>query len=89
MPIDASNNCGCRRNRHPLSPYPTKHLCYCVIDAKEKQDVRTANIPRALLQTKSKGEVIIGLDQQMDMQLTRINPKYAKDTVEEKGQKVI
>ena len=61
----------------------------CVIDTKEEQDVGTTDVPGAFLQTKSKGKVIIRLDQQMTMQLARINPKYAKDMVEEKGQKVI
>ena len=61
----------------------------CVIDAKEEQDAGTTNVPGAFLQTKSKGEVIIRLDQQMAIQLVRINPKSAKDMVEEKGQKVI
>ena len=59
----------------------------CIIDAKEIQDVGTADIPGAVLQTESEGEVIIRLDQQMVMQLERINPKYAKNMVEEKGQK--
>ena len=61
----------------------------CVIDAKEEQDVVTADVSGAFLQTKSEGEVIIRLDWQMATQLARINPKYAKDMVEEKGQKVI
>ena len=38
---------------------------------------------------KSKGEVINRLDRQMAVKLARINPKYAKDMVEEKGQKAI
>ena len=61
----------------------------CVIDAKERQDVGTVDVPGAFLQTKSEGEIIIQLDRQMAMQLARINPKYAKNMVEEKGQKVI
>ena len=61
----------------------------CLIYAKEQRDVATADVPGAFLQTKSKGEVIICLDQQIAVQLARINPKYAKDMVEEKGQKVI
>ena len=61
----------------------------CVIDAKEEQDIGTADVPGAFLQTKSKGEVIIRLDRQMAIQLARINPKYAADMVEEKGQMVI
>ena len=60
-----------------------------VINTKERQDVGTADMPEAFLQTKSEGEVIIGLDQQMTMQLARINPKYVKNMVEKKGQKVI
>ena len=47
------------------------------------------DVPGAFLQTKSEGVVIIQLDQQMAVQLARINPKYAKDMVEERGQKVI
>ena len=61
----------------------------CIIDAKERRNVGRADVPGAFLQTPSEGEVIIRLDQQMAMQLTRINHKYAKDMVEEKGQKVI
>ena len=61
----------------------------CVIEAKEEQDIGTADVPSVFLQTKSEGEVIIRLDQQMAIQLARIIPKYAKDMVEEKGQKVI
>ena len=57
----------------------------CVIDATERQDVGTADVPGAFLQTKSEGEVIIRLDKQIAMQLARINPKYAKGMVEEKG----
>ena len=57
----------------------------CLIDAKERRDIATADVPGAFLQTKSKGEVIIRLDQQMAVKLARINPKYAKDMVEEKG----
>ena len=53
----------------------------CVIDAKERRDVGTADVPGAFLQTKSAGEVIIRLDQQMVMQLARINPKYTKDMI--------
>ena len=34
----------------------------CVINAKKRQDVVTANVPRAFLQTKNEGEVIIILD---------------------------
>ena len=61
----------------------------CVIDTKERRDVGTTDMSGVFLQTKSEGEVIVRLDQQMAMQLARINPKYAKDMVEEKGQKVI
>ena len=60
-----------------------------VIDAKERQNVGTADVPGAFLQTKSEGEIIIRLDRQMVIQLARISSKYAKDMVEEKGQKVI
>ena len=58
-----------------------------VFDAKEGQYVGTTDVPGAFLLTKSEGGVIIRLDQQMVMQLARINPKYAKDMIEEKGQK--
>ena len=61
----------------------------CIINAKEGGDVCTADVPGVVLQMKSEEEVIIRMDQQMAMQLARINPKYAKDMVEEKGQKVI
>ena len=46
------------------SPTVSKQALFlsCVIDAKERQDVGTADIPGAFLQTKSKGEVIIRLD---------------------------
>ena len=61
----------------------------CIIDAKEQRHVGTADVPGAFLQTPSEEEVIIRLDRQMAVQLARINPKYAKDMVEERGQKVI
>ena len=61
----------------------------CLINAKERRDTATADVPGAFLQTKSEGEVIIQSDQQMAVQMARINPKYAKDMVEEKGQKVL
>ena len=64
-------------------------LLSCVIGAKERQDVGTADVSGAFLHTKREGEVIIRLDRWMVMQLARINLKYAKDMVEEKGQKVI
>ena len=53
------------------------------------KDFDTTDIPRAFLETKNKGEVIIRLDQHMAKQLARINPKYATDKVEKKGQPVI
>ena len=69
---------------------PTQALMLsCVINAKKGQDVGTADVSGVFLQTKSGGEVIIRLDRQMAMQLARINSKYAKDMIEEKGQKVI
>ena len=62
----------------------------CLIDAKERRDTATADVPGAFLQTPNNGEeVIIRLDRQMAVQLARINPKYAEHMVEEKGQKVI
>ena len=75
---------------HRIKPKALFLSCIIDIDAKERRDVSTADVPGAFLQTKSEGEVIIRVDRQMAMQLARINPKYAKDImVEEKGQIVI
>ena len=60
----------------------------CIINAKERRDVGTADIPGEFLQTKSEGKVIIRLNWQMAKQLASINPKYAKDMVIKKGQPV-
>ena len=60
-----------------------------VIDAKERKDVGTVDVPGVFFQTKNEGEVFIQMDQQMAIQLAWINPKYTKDMVEVKGQKVI
>ena len=91
VPMDANSNCGCRKNRHHPPPYQTKHYFYpmLLMPSKDRQDVSTVDIRGAFLHTKSEREVIIRLDQQMAMQLARINNKFAKDMVEEKGQKVI
>lgn len=88
VPKDVSNYYRCRKNMHPPIVSNQALMLYSTIDAKVKRDVGTINVPRVLIQTKSKGKVIIRLNWQMAKQLASINPKYAKDMVIKKGQPV-
>jgi hypothetical protein len=62
----------------------------CVIDAIEKRDVATCDIPGAFMQSDMKGKVIMKLEGVMAEVITKIDPnKYEKHTVQERGKPVV
>jgi hypothetical protein len=62
----------------------------CIIDAIEKQDVTTCDIPGAFMQLDMKGKVIMKLEGVMAKVIIKIDPnKYEKYTVHECGKPVV
>jgi hypothetical protein len=62
----------------------------CVIDAIEKRDVATCDIPGAFMQSDMKGKVVMKLEGVMAEVILKIDPKkYEKFMVQENGKDVI
>jgi hypothetical protein len=61
-----------------------------VIDAIERRDVATCNIPGAFMQSDMKGKVVMKLEGVMAEVILKIDPKlYTKYVVTESGKDVI
>jgi hypothetical protein len=62
----------------------------CVIDAVERRDVATCDIPGAFMQSDMKGKVVMKLEGVMAEAILKIDPKqYTKYVVKENGKDVI
>ena len=87
--MDANSDCGCRKNRY--HPHSIKPSTVPILRYLYQRKTRCWNGGRlwGILPNKEGRRIIIRLHLQMVMQLARINQKYAKDMVEEKGQKMI
>jgi hypothetical protein len=65
-------------------------LLTCVIDAVEKRDVATCDIPGAFMQSDMKGKVVMKLEGVMAEVILKIDPKqYTKFVAKENGKDVI
>jgi hypothetical protein len=62
----------------------------CLIDAIEKRDVATCDIPGAFMQSDMEGDVVMKLEGVMADVILKIDPtKYKKHTILERGKPVV